>query len=115
MSAGFSKRQWEQIKERDQVCVWHGPSCDLDMLIPQHRSGRGMGGSKSKNRLSNGVAMCSLVNGEIEANAELATEARHRGIKISLHANPEIVPVTYWDGRTFYLNDDGSMWEVRDE
>ena len=73
-----------------------------------------MGGSRYKHRLSNIVWLCSWINGAIESDAELAREARLRGIKLSKFANPEIVPVTYWDGVRWYLNDDGTRWEVRD-
>lgn len=107
MSTGFTAKQWRLIKARDRVCVWHGESCDPDLLVPQHRSGRGMGGSKSKNRLSNGVALCSLMNGLIESDAGLAAEARERGIKISLHADPVLIPVRYPDGDPWWLDDEG--------
>lgn len=111
MGRGFTKAQWEALKARDQHCVWHGPSCDTDLLVPQHRSGRGMGGSRVKNRLSNGVAMCSLVNGLIESDAALAEEARRRGIKISLHADPAMIPVEYADGVLRWIDDDGGLRE----
>jgi len=107
MGRGFTRAQWEALKARDQHCVWHGPSCDPDLLVPQHRSGRGMGGSRLKNHLSNGVAMCSIVNGLIESDAELAAEARVRGVKISLHADPRMIPVLYSDGVEYWLTDDG--------
>ncbi len=114
MGRGFTRAQWEALKARDQHCVWHGPSCDPDLLVPQHRSGRGMGGSRLKNHLSNGVAMCSIVNGLIESDAELAAEARRRGIKISLHADTAAVPVEYPGGRIYYLLDDGTREEAPD-
>lgn len=107
MSTGFTMKQWRQIKDRDQVCVWHGEGCDPDMLVPQHRSGRGMGGSRSKNRLSNGVALCSLMNGLIESDAALAAEARARGIKLSIHDDPAVFPVVYPDGELWWLDDEG--------
>ena len=107
MSTGFTMKQWRQIKDRDQVCVWHGEGCDPDMLVPQHRSGRGMGGSRSKNRLSNGVALCSLMNGLIESDAALAAEARARGIKLSIHDDPAVFPVVYPDGEPWWLDDEG--------
>jgi len=72
-----------------------------------------MGGSRVKNSLSNGVAMCSLVNGLIESDAALAEEARRRGIKISLHADPAAIPVEYPDG-WFLLDDDGGRVEWKE-
>ena len=65
-----------------------------------------MGGSKARNRLSNGVLLDSLINGLIESDPELAEEARERGIKISQHADPRYIPVTYPDG-DYWLTDDG--------
>lgn len=107
MSRGFTKKQWELIKARDNGCVWHGLACDQDTLVPQHRSGRGMGGSRLKNKLSNGVALCSLTNGLIESDPALADEARRRGIKVSLHADPAVIPLIYPDGHLYWLGDDG--------
>lgn len=100
------------LERRDgHECVWHGESCGTDTLVPQHRQG-GMGGRKDKHRLSNVVWLCSLLNGEIESNADLAGEARRRGIKISLHADPTVVPVVYPDGRCYYLDDFGGRERV---
>lgn len=76
-------------------CAWHPAGlCDPATLVPQHRQG-GMGGRKAKHRLSNVVWLCSLLNGEIESNADLQAEARRRGIKISLHANPTREPMLH--------------------
>jgi hypothetical protein len=94
------------LDERDgRVCVWHGETCDPATLVPQHRAG-GMGGGKSKHRLSNVLWLDALTNGLIEADADMAAEARRRGIKISLHADPRHIPVEYPDG-LFWLTDDG--------
>lgn len=72
-----------------------------------------MGGSRTKHRLSNVIWLCSLLNGDIEAVPELATEARRRGIKISQHTDPRHVPVTYPHG-TYWLYDDGRRVLVDD-
>ncbi len=71
-----------------------------------------MGGRRNKHRLSNVLWLCSITNGLIESDSQMASEARDRGIKISLHANPETIPVHYPDKRVFYLNDDGTRREV---
>ncbi|MGO1547990.1 hypothetical protein [Microbacterium gubbeenense] len=71
-----------------------------------------MGGSKARNRLSNGVLLDSLINGLIESDPELAQEARDRGIKISQHTDPCLIPVDFPDGR-YWLTDDGRR--VRDD
>lgn len=94
------------ITERDgHECAWHGESCGTDTLVPQHRQG-GMGGSKLKHRLSNVVWLCSLQNGLIESDADEAAEARRRGIKISQHDDPRMIPVEYPDGK-YWITDDG--------
>ena len=105
--AGFTKKQWQQIKDRDGCCAWHGLWCDPDTWVPQHRAGRGMGGSKSANRLSNGIVLCSSMNALIEADADLAMEARRRGIKVGFWADTEEIPVVYPDG-PWWLSDDGT-------
>ena len=106
------KRVLKAIEARDgHECAWHGESCGTDTLVPQHRQG-GMGGSRTKHRLSNVIWLCSLLNGDIEAVAELAAEARRRGIKISQHTDPCLIPVEYPDGR-YWLTDDGRR--TRDE
>lgn len=112
MATGFTRKQWELIKARDGGCVWHGLGCDSDTWVPQHRAGRGMGGSKSANRLSNGVVLCSWVNGLLESDAHVAEVARRRGIKVSFWADPELIPVVYSDGATWLLTDDGERKSV---
>lgn len=114
MSKPTPKPVLRAIEARDgHVCVWHGESCGTDTLVPQHRQG-GMGGRRDKHRLSNVVWLCSLTNGEIESNPVMADEARVRGIKISLHADPATIPVRYPDG-VFYLNDDGTRDQISDD
>lgn len=105
------RRVLKAIEARDgHVCVWHGESCGTDTLVPQHRAG-GMGGSRTKHRLSNVVWLDSLMNGLIESDPEMAAEARRRGIKISQHDDPRHVTVTYPDG-VFWLTDDGRRLPV---
>ena len=105
------KRVIAAVDARDgRVCAWHGHSCDPETLSPQHRAG-GMGGSRTKHRLSNVVWLDSITNGLIESDPELAREARARGIKISQHSDPSRVPVRFWDG-LFFLDDNGGRFRV---
>jgi len=114
MSTGFTAKQVRAIRERDgNVCAWTG--VESDRLVPQHRANRGMGGSRKANRLSNGLLLDSLINGQIEADAGMAAEARRRGIKISLHADPRLVPVLYPDGLFYWLLDDGTRIPVGED
>lgn len=112
MSKSTPKAVLRAIEARDgHVCVWHGESCGTDTLVPQHRQG-GMGGRRNKHRLSNVLWLCSITNGLIESDPGMAEEARERGIKISLHADPTTIPVRYPDNRVFYLNDDGTRDQI---
>lgn len=103
------------LDERDgHRSAWTGieyPKGDLDVLVPQHRQG-GMGGSKGKHRLSNLVWIESARNGLIEDNAADAAEARDRGIKISIHANPQHEPIQHAVHGRVVLDDDGGFSEA---
>ena len=108
MSKPTPKAALRALEQRDgHECAWHGVSCGTDTLVPQHRQG-GMGGSPHKHRLSNLVWLCSRMNGDIEADADLAMEARERGIKVGFWADTETIPVVYSDGSPWWLSDDGT-------
>ena len=96
----------------DNRCAWTG--MESDRLVPQHRMGRGMGGSKLANRLSNGVMLDSLINGQIEADADLQAEAVRRGVKVSRYANPLHVPVLLAAHGWVLLDDDGGFTTVEE-
>ena len=101
------KSALRKLEKRDgKECAWHGERCGTDTLVPQHRMG-GIGGSKTKHRLSNVIWLCSRTNGDIEADADLAKEARRRGIKVGFWADTTAVPVIYSDGEPRWLDDDG--------
>lgn len=112
MSKPTPQRVIRALTKRDgDECAWHGDACDKDTLVPQHRMG-GMGGSKTKHRLSNVVWLCSSINGLIEADADLAQVARERGVKVPFWGDTVRIPVVYADGRTYRLTDDGTREEV---
>lgn len=95
------------LDDRDgHVCSWLG--YDTGRLVPQHRQG-GLGGRKNKHRLSNLVWLDSLINGVIESDAWYQAEAKRRGIKISLHDDPETIPVTHSVHGVVLLRDDGGV------
>lgn len=99
------KRLLKKLDERDgHRSVWTG--IESDTLVPHHRVNRGMGGRPSLDRLSNLVWLEADINGFLESDAGYATEARRRGIKLSSHADPALVPVEFPDG-LFWLTDDG--------
>ena len=102
---------YRKLFDRDQGCVWHGAGCDPVTLVPQHRGGRGIGGDKSRDkerdRLSNLVVLCSELNGLIETDPELASEARKRGIKISKFIDPTTMYLDHARYGVVYLDDAG--------
>jgi hypothetical protein len=63
-----------------------------DTFVPQHRIGRGMGGSKVLDRPANIIVLCSLQNGLIESDPKSAEVAREYGWKLSRWQTPEEVP-----------------------
>lgn len=95
------------LDDRDgHVCAWLG--YDTGRLVPQHRHG-GMGGRRGKHRLSVVVWLDSLINGQIESDAVMQAEAVRRGIKISLHADPEETPIVHAVHGRVLLKDDGRV------
>ena len=65
---------------------------ESDRLVPQHRQG-GMGGRRNKHRLANLLWLDSIANGLIESDPRLQAVAKAWGVKVSLHANVEEIPV----------------------
>lgn len=103
-------RTLRELDRRDgHVCAWYGT--DTGRLVPQHRQG-GAGGRRDKHRLSNVVWLDSILNGLIEADAAYQAEARRRGIKISLHADPEQEPIEHAVHGRVFLHDDGSVTDA---
>jgi hypothetical protein len=84
-------RQFALYLARDLHCVC-GCVGKEDTLIPQHRIGRGMGGSKVLDRPANIIVMCSLQNGLIESDPKAAAVAREYGWKLSRWESPEETP-----------------------
>lgn len=65
---------------------------DTDRLVPQHRQG-GVGGRRNKHRLANLLWLDSITNGLIESDPRLQAVAKAWGVKVSLHADVEQIPV----------------------
>lgn len=86
-------RQLKLLTDRDgHLCAW--TQADTERLVPQHRQG-GSGGRRDKHQLPNLLWLDAIYNGHIESNATLQKLAKVWGIKISLHATPEKVPVFF--------------------
>ena len=84
-----------------------GRSCTMtatetDRLVPQHRQG-GMGGRRNKHRLPNLLWLDSILNGQIESDPQLQSVAKAWGVKVSLHADVEQIPVYRPHMHTWFL------------
>lgn len=73
-----------------------------------------MGGDRSKNRLSNLVWLCAVVNGLIESDADWAERARDRGVKLSTFADPLGEAIRHAVHGWVWLDDDGGVTAVTD-
>ncbi len=99
----MTPKQFAKFLTRDGSC-WH---CGADTdLIPHHRVNRGMGGSKSLDKPSNIISMCSLINGLMESDPIVAQMAREWGWKLESWQKTTDVPVyNAYTGQTFFLDD----------
>lgn len=113
---GFSIEQKRIIHRRDQHCVIHYQSYHEDYhytacsgeLVVHHRRGRGMGGSKTRNRIANALLICSVGNGLLESDADFAALARRNGWLLRSDFEIETVPVWVpWLQRSVFLDDTG--------
>lgn len=100
---GMNQKTWAKFLRRDGSCVHCG---ETERLSPQHRAGRGMGGSKLLDRPSNIIVLCSDLNSRIESDAEVADYARQNGWKIDRWQDPDFEPVWYATEGRWYLLDD---------
>jgi len=105
----MTPKEFAKLVRRDVVCMHCGLADDT--LVPNHRKGRGMGGSKLLNNPSNLVLVCSLFNGQIESSAPHAEFARKMGLKLSSWEDPKEVPV-YFGGRYWLLDDNWGKLEL---
>jgi hypothetical protein len=96
-----NKKEFQKYLDRDKVCAHCGT--DGDTLIPQHRANRGFGGSRSLDRPSNIIVLCSEANFLLESNASFAEVGRELGWKLRRDQVPEFTPVFLADG--FWLLD----------
>lgn len=90
--SGFTPAQRRLILARDVSCIPHAGQC-YGPLVVHHRAGRGMGGRKSANVVSNGLTTCWQWNDRVEQDAALAAEAREFGWKLASFEDPATVPV----------------------
>lgn len=104
--AQMTSKEFQKYLDRDGGrCVHCGTT---EGLVPQHRAGRGMGGSRALNRPSNVIVLCATLNGLIESDAITAAWAHTQGWHLKRWQKPEETPVKYAteSGRFFLLADD---------
>lgn len=104
MAARVTQKEFQRFLDRDRSCYHCGRSDDT--LIPQHRKGRGMGGSKERNRASNVVVFCSWANGELESNATFAARARELGWALRSGQDSAATPIRDAAGTWWLLDDE---------
>lgn len=102
----MNSRKFAHYLARDMHCPC-GCVGREDTLVPQHRAGRGMGGSKLLDRPANIIVLCAEMNGLIESAPHLARRARVYGWKLSRWQVPENEP--FFDVAT------GSWWLLDNE
>ena len=98
----MNKKEFNKYLIRDLGRCYH---CGItnDTLVPQHRKGRGMGGSKARNVPSNIITFCSEHNGRIEANAIAKAKAKRLGWSLDSWQDPKTFPVFDSASGTWYL------------
>lgn len=99
----MNAKEFKSYLKRDNGRCYHCGKAGDD-LIPQHRVGRGMGGSKSaaRNSPSNIITFCSYANGLLESDASFARLGASRGWKLASWQLSDAEPV--YDAST------GSWW-----
>lgn len=100
----MNQKEFAKYLRRDGgACLHCG---ETERLSIQHRAGRGMGGSKSLNRASNLIVLCSDMNSRIESDADVAESAKRNGWKLERWQEPLLEPVWYATEGRWYLLDD---------
>jgi len=103
-------RALRALEARDgRVCVM--TAVTGESLVPQHRAG-GMGGRRNKHELPRLLWLDSVTNGLIESDPYWQAAAKAWGVKISLHADPELIPVFYRHLHAWFVLEGDSRREV---
>lgn len=106
-------KDFQKLVARDSYCLHCG---ETEALAPNHRANRGMGGSKVADVPSNLVLLCSMLNGQIEADDRWARMAESYGWKVSKWADWRTIPITdTLTGESFLLHDDWTRTNVVSE
>lgn len=92
------------VAKRDgRACAHCGAE---EALSVQHRANKGMGGSKERERRSNGLVLCAVFNSALEQHRSLAERAKRMGWKCSKWDDTTKVPYWHAPSQTWWLADD---------
>lgn len=86
----MTPKQFQKFLDRDGGCIHCG---EMEAVAPHHRLNRGMGGSKTRDKPSNIIVLCSMMNNLLESNADGAEMARGYGWKLRPGDDPTETPV----------------------
>lgn len=104
----MNQKQFQKFIDRDEVMVDAGYLDDT--AVPQHRIGRGHGGSKRLALLpSNVIVFSSARNGLIESDFQVRMLAREMGWSLERWEEPEKIPVKHAT-RGWIMLDDSYNW-----
>jgi hypothetical protein len=107
----MNKREFNKYLKRDQGRCYHCGITD-DTLVPQHRQGRGMGGSKLRDVPSNIITFCSDFNQRIEDNHISSLKAKRMGWKLESWEDPQTTPVLDMSSQEWFLLSDDYTREI---
>ena len=103
------------IWNRDGGICWH---CGTDRTTIHHRSNRGSGGDRTKEKVkdrpSNLLTICPEYNFLMESDINAIRNAREKGWKLRMGELPPFTPVYRYDGSWWWLTDHGTMFRVTD-
>ena len=98
-----------KLRLRDDHCWDCGAEHDL---VPHHRANRGAGGYKVLDTLQNCILVCAIYNGLMESDADVASEARRQGHKISKFSSPAQACFDKPANKWYALDDKGGKVET---
>ena len=107
----MNKREFNKYLKRDQGRCYHCGITD-DTLVPQHRQGRGMGGSKLRDVPSNIITFCADYNQRIEDNHISSLKAKRMGWKLESWEDPQTTPVLDMSSQEWFLLSDDYTREI---
>ena len=102
----MNKSTLNKLRKRDSYCLHCGEDRH-EMLVPHHRKNRGMGGSKSLDRIDNLLLICAYYNGAMESMSVVAEQARTYGHKLEHWQEASWAVYDECEGEWYQLTLDG--------